>query len=700
MNAKYISLAFAAAAALLAGCAKTPIEPSEQLTDLELSYVGSTEIKSVIDGTEFPTEGEIGMFLFRDEAATQPYGESGYANVKYSYNSTKGKWTASPSMKVGSTPGYLYGYYPYSSEAANIKSVPVSSSLNGDDVMYATEQAVTDKTASQTAITMNHALARVAITIVNNGYTGDAKLTGITLADAATSVSGILDATTGTISGTAKADVVLEVPEDSQAITATGTTYECLLVPSEVISGKQDVTLTLTIDGQDKTASLSGDNGVIIARNTKSDITISLSNSGISIQEVSIEGWNVVEIGGHKVTIAEASDITANDILLKAYVDGNTVKILAIPLSGTILKCAVSGTAEVSKSRSGNIYTFTISDIGSDVTATIGYEDPITVNVSSNNSDLGTASFEGECYYGETITFRATQKSGKFIEWQDADGNKLDWENPQSITLTSDITVKAVFKLSGFLPGKFTVNAQGKKVRFSKGNLWYGDHRYVDRAIPKGFYFEADQWGGKPLQDSLWNTSHIIHFFWGDNEIYSAHEQYAYWGPKITDVLFTNKTETTPNPEFKVLEDGTEQKGIWRTLADSEWQYILYDREMTYNKPRFTCITLKIIVEGGLYAGTFIYPDDYNSEEVGSGQFTWQEINDAGIVFLPTVGYRDKYNVYGLKNLAVGYWSSTTVESDVNAARCVIFNGDGKLSISDEKRSTAHCIRLVCDDSD
>ena len=103
MNAKYISLAFAAAAALLAGCAKTPIEPSEQLTDLELSYVGSIEIKSVIDGTEFPTEGEIGMFLFRDEAATQPYGESGYANVKYSYNSTKGKWTASPSMKVGST---------------------------------------------------------------------------------------------------------------------------------------------------------------------------------------------------------------------------------------------------------------------------------------------------------------------------------------------------------------------------------------------------------------------------------------------------------------------------------------------------------------------------------------------------------------------------------------------------------------------
>ena len=256
---------------------------------------------------------------------------------------------------------------------------------------------------------------------------------------------------------------------------------------------------------------------------------------------------------------------------------------------------------------------------------------------------------------------------------------------------------------AGILPGKFTVNAQGKKVHFSRGNLWYGDHRYVDRTIPKGFYLEAEQWGGKPLRDSLWNTSHICHFYWGDNEIYSCHEQYAYGGPKITDVLFTNRTETTPNPEFKVFEADKEQKGVWRSLADSEWQYILYDRKMTYNKPRFTCIIQKIRVESGLYSGTFIYPDDYNSEEVGgSKEFTWQEIKDAGIVFLPTVGYREKFNVYGLNNnnLAVGYWSSTTVESDVNAARCVIFNGDGKLNITDEKRSTAHCIRLVCDCND
>lgn len=253
---------------------------------------------------------------------------------------------------------------------------------------------------------------------------------------------------------------------------------------------------------------------------------------------------------------------------------------------------------------------------------------------------------------------------------------------------------------AGSLPGKFTVNAQGKKVHFSRGNLWYGDHRYVDRTIPKGFYLEAEQWGGKPLRDSLWNTSHLCYFYWGDNEIYSGHEQYAYWEPKISDVLFTNKTETTPNPNFNIFEGDKEQKGVWRTLSDSEWHYILYDREMTYNKPRYTCIIQRIRIEMRLYAGMFIYPDDYNSEEVGEQQFTWQEINDAGIVFLPSIGYREKYNVYRLNNPLGGYWSSTTVESDVNAARCVIFNGDGEMNITDEKRSTAHCIRLVCDCND
>ena len=187
MNAKHISI-IVAVVALLAGCAKSPIEevnPSEQLTDLEITSVNATETKAAIDGTSFPQTGEIGLFLFGNETATQDYGD-GYKNIKYTYNQSRERWTASPSIKVGSTPGYLYGYYPYKADTQeqpiDVKAIPVSSSVNGDDVMYASRQdVITDMTAANTTITMNHALARVSITVIKKDYIGDAKLSQIKL---------------------------------------------------------------------------------------------------------------------------------------------------------------------------------------------------------------------------------------------------------------------------------------------------------------------------------------------------------------------------------------------------------------------------------------------------------------------------------------------------------------------------------------
>ena len=463
MNTKHISLAFAAAAALLAGCAKSPIEtPSDTkgLTDLELTHVGSTEVKSVIDGTDFPTEGEIGLFLFTDEAATTPYGETGYTNVKYAYNSTKGKWTANPSIKVGSTPGYLYGYYPYSSESTDVKEIPVVSSLNGNDVMYATPvKEVTDQTASQTSITMNHALARVCITVVNKGYTGNAKLSKIKLSGAEIAPEGTLNALDGSVTAT-KSDVTLDVTGDAQAITAAGTTYECLLVPSAVISDEQTVDLTLTIDGEDKTATLSGNNGVIIAKGTKSNITIGLSNSGISVSSVSIDEWKEVEVGGHKVTVKRSSeDGIDDDVFLDVTSNGSNVTIKShSALTGrrTSCTCTPAGKAACTPSidATTGICTFTITDVQDDITAEVGY---MKCNVTVvYDSDFGTVKVNGanvasgytvQSIYGDEVQFLAEAKSGYgFVRWTNSNGETLSTDNPYEISqITSDITLKAVF---------------------------------------------------------------------------------------------------------------------------------------------------------------------------------------------------------------------------------------------------------------
>ena len=463
MNTKHISLAFAVAAALLAGCAKSPVEEvktSEQFTNLELAYVGATETKAAIDGTAFPTDGEIGLYLFKDEAAATPYGESGYTNVKYTYNSTKEKWTAAPSIKVGSTPGYLFGYYPYDSEVANIKAIPVTSSLNGDDVMYATPvKDVTDQTAAQTAITMNHALARVSITVKNNGYAGAAKLSKIKFSGAEIAPEGTLNALDGSVTAT-KSEVTLDVTGDAQTVTTAGTIYECLLVPSKAVDGKQTVTLTLTIDGEDKTATLSGNNGVIIAKGTKSNITIGLSNSGISVSSVSIDEWKEVEVGGHKVTVKLSEDAgIENDVYLNATTDGSSVTIKALTtLTGRFTQCtctpAGKATCSPSIDAETGICTFTITDVQDDITAEVGY---LKYNATVEyDSDMGSVKLEGvavasgspvQILYGEEAEFTAEANTGYgFVKWTDGSDKDLSTDNPYTISsVTSDITLKAIF---------------------------------------------------------------------------------------------------------------------------------------------------------------------------------------------------------------------------------------------------------------
>ncbi len=462
MNTKHISLAFAAAAALLAGCAKSPIETqsgTNGLTDLELTHVGAIESKAAIDGTDFPEKGEIGLFLFTDEAATTPYGETEYTNVKYAYNSTKDRWTASPSIKVGSTPGYLYGYYPYKSGNTDVKEIPIASSLNGDDVMYATKQTITDKTASQTAITMNHALARVNITVINKDYTGDAELTEIKLSGAEIAPTGTLNALDGTITAE-KSDVTLDVPTANQTITATGTTYECLLVPSDAISTRQDLDLTLKIDDFDKEAHLTGNNGVIIAKGTKSNITIGLSNSGISVSSVSIDEWKEVEVGGHKVTVKLSEDAgIENDLYFYATTDGSSVTIKSLTaLTGRFTQCACTpagkATCTPSIDATTGICTFTITNVQDDITAEVGY---LKYNATVEyDFDMGSVKLNGvavasgspvQFFGGEEVKFLAEAKSGcGFVKWTDGSDKDLSTDNPFTISkMTSDTTLNALF---------------------------------------------------------------------------------------------------------------------------------------------------------------------------------------------------------------------------------------------------------------
>ncbi len=692
MNAEHISLAFAVSAALFAGCAKSPIEevkPSEQLTDLELSYVGAAETKVAIDGTTFPQAGEIGLFLFGDEMATQSYGD-GYENIKYSYNTTKKKWTASPSIKVGSDAGYLYGYYPYKSASTDVKAIPVASSLNGDDVMFASKQAVTDATASQTSITMNHALARVSITLINSGYTGAAELSKIKFSGAKIASTGTLNALNGSITAT-ESDVTLDVPTADRTITTAGTTYECLLVPSETVSDKQTVALTLTIGGQDKTATLSEGNGVIIARGTKSNITITLSDTGLTVQTVSVEDWNIVEVGEYKVTVkldADVSDIK-KDVWVMAYNDGEDVKIEAFSKSGKSLGCAITGEASCGTAKAENIYTFTISGISSDVTATVEYQRPTGVtlsksnyNVSSGRSFVLSATVQPEDAYNKTCTWSSNNTSvatvdenGRVLAIADGTAEIKATTVVGGFTATCTLTV---VQYEPTLPEEFSVGTD-KKVRFSRGNLNYTPDI-------KSWWFFDNQY------DSGHSESLLSLFTWGYGSWSTDWETTSYQGGDFTDW-------------GTQVGDGE----TWRTLTDGEWRHLLYNRSEADEKVGFAQVCGK--------NGIIILPDVFEdpatnestSETCKDKKFvpkastgweqnvytagdSWDKMEEAGALFLPAAGYRSGSTT----TTGTGeYWASTKdIPGNINFVR---INSSNFWITADSTNNYGRSVRLVTD---
>ena len=95
--------------------------------------------RSVITGTAFPADEAakgIGLFLTATDGGNYDDQTSGCSNIKYSDNGSG--WTSDSPIMLSATEGKLYGYFPYSASVTDLTAIPVESSLDGTDYMYAT----------------------------------------------------------------------------------------------------------------------------------------------------------------------------------------------------------------------------------------------------------------------------------------------------------------------------------------------------------------------------------------------------------------------------------------------------------------------------------------------------------------------------------------------------------------------------------
>ncbi len=280
----------------------------------------------------------------------------------------------------------------------------------------------------------------------------------------------------------------------------------------------------------------------------------------------------------------------------------------------------------------------------------------------------------------QTLTFRQDESDDDPVV-------KSKLVQPGRLYTQSDGSSIEVKTVPTALSGVFTVGSgEADKVTFSRGNL------YWDGSDGK-FKMEDRQW--KPMQYiNLINPANLKFFYWSDNAEVARAIEYNDPSASASNVLFTNAADISPNPYFEVEgEDG------WRTLSNTEWQYLLNSR--TGN--RFA----KAMLHES--CGLLIFPDgyevtggtgisainssnaDFPSQSIPSD--IWAVMESDGVAFLPASGYRSDDVQYYVGTDGY-YWSSSN--DGFEKAYGMYFDSDRTVTNSSVwRRYDGYSIRLV-----
>lgn len=282
---------------------------------------------------------------------------------------------------------------------------------------------------------------------------------------------------------------------------------------------------------------------------------------------------------------------------------------------------------------------------------------------------------------GNYSKIEITNASGCVCTLNAASGVVVNANSIKPVTIKEN---KINFVPAGSLKGKFTVDSDGSKVCFSRGNLFYNG---------SSFDFETQQYDF-PYS---WNDSHVGHFYWDKSSSDAVAQYFIYSGKTADDVFFTNATETSAETQFTVAG----VKGLYRTLSSAEWGYLLGSSTERLGRNKF-----------GVCVQDFgnclvIVPDDWDLDanplqkeyDSSSSPMTWEQAEAAGMVCLPASGSRTGTNIsYYSSCFDDGegyYWSSSTIGADF--ASYLSFKSFPYNGMSTGSRSCGYPLRLVTD---
>ena len=282
----------------------------------------------------------------------------------------------------------------------------------------------------------------------------------------------------------------------------------------------------------------------------------------------------------------------------------------------------------------------------------------------------------------------------------------------EGITLRVDVGGVPV----GAINGLFSVS-DTKQVYFSKGNL-----QFIGSASTPYWKFAENQWDclGNNGQGSAYLNVDRDLFGWGTSGYNHGAVCYHPWSTSTDNSSYyaygsptANLDESTGQADwgYNAISNGGNQMNQWRTLSQSEWNYVLNSR-YTESGSRFARAEINGIT------GLVLFPDDWSNSIIEfnninpSGADWYYNVIDAsvwtnaleinGAIFLPYTWARDGNNILQ----GINYWTSSygpmsglyNAENSAYSMR-VYGNGidNGFIGVEPAQRSKGFAVRLVQD---
>ena len=265
-----------------------------------------------------------------------------------------------------------------------------------------------------------------------------------------------------------------------------------------------------------------------------------------------------------------------------------------------------------------------------------------------------------------------------------------------SLTVTNNVTVTCTFSKipeEKKLSGQFTVNAEGKQVIFSSGNLQFNAKQGIWQFAENQYDIIGDDNANISATYGGW----IDLFGWGTSGYNSRNpwmtsEDNAQYGDGAKDIAGTDYDWG----QYCAINNGGQKAGRWQTLTFDEWMYII-DNRTDAKLHRGQAAVAEV-------EGFVLLPDDWTLPTGASFSSTekntytaeqWKTMEDAGAVFLPCGGFR-KETAITYPNAVGVYWSASNYTDEAGKAQSVYISGKYIMENFND-RSQGLSVRLVRD---